>query len=105
LLGPSADILKPLGLTIDKHQFPVSPRSEAAYDRINSEFDKLMEQLYAMAEAPKVCPRQDCWVVLAPHAHCSSQEGISGAPAAGGDSAVQQLLGGLAGAATNMEHC
>lgn len=47
LLGAgNQDILKPLGLTIDRKYFPVSPRSEKAYESIISEFDRLFDQLY-----------------------------------------------------------
>ena len=39
------DILKPLGLSEDACKYTLSPRSERAYSRINSEFDMLFQQL------------------------------------------------------------
>lgn len=39
------DILKPLGLSEDVCKNQLSPRSERAYSRINSEFDMLFQQL------------------------------------------------------------
>lgn len=39
------DVLRPLGLPVDKSRFPLSPRSEQAYDAISCEFDALFEQL------------------------------------------------------------
>lgn len=39
------DILKPLGLSEDACKNQLSPRSERAYSRINSEFDMLFQQL------------------------------------------------------------
>lgn len=39
------DILKPLGLASDDVKLPLSPRSDAAYARINEEFDLLYTQL------------------------------------------------------------
>lgn len=47
----NGDVLKGLGLVIDKRQYPVSPKSERAYEAITTEFDRLFEQLVHKAEA------------------------------------------------------
>ncbi len=44
------EILRPLGLTVERRQYPVSPRSEAAYAQINTEFDRLFQELYSKAD-------------------------------------------------------
>ena len=53
------DILKPLGLSEDACKYTLSPRSERAYSRINSEFDMLFQQLQppdAKVKAPPPPP-------------------------------------------------
>lgn len=65
------EILRPLGLTVERRQYPVSPRSEAAYAQINTEFDRLFQELYSKADQLVVSsmqqgPASQPPVVLAP---------------------------------------
>lgn len=54
--GLEVDVLRPLGAPLDKVRFPLSPRSEQAYDAITCEFDALFDQL---CQSPPFGPEAD----------------------------------------------
>ena len=51
-----ADLLRPLGLSEDARNFPLSPKSERAYTRISHEFDALFQALQAEADVNQNMP-------------------------------------------------
>jgi hypothetical protein len=75
----AADVLRPLGLLIDKELAPISPKSEVAYATINSEFDRIFTADYpTMLHAGVGCPwgRPGCLLGACWGLAVARQEGV-----------------------------
>ena len=61
-----ADLLRPLGLTEDGRNFPLSPKSERAYTRISHEFDVLFQALQNETDVNQSMPVSLVLVLVEP---------------------------------------